>query len=117
MRMISARVGLMVWALAAPAMATTNVLYDGSVGGGSQTPSNQGFVYAYVPFPPFGTNLATQSAAGGLTTLTTTTQRSDHAGYFSYFPSVPLVPFSGQHPNMPASLDRTTGFSVDFTLK
>ncbi|GMU22932.1 MAG: hypothetical protein AMXMBFR13_30160 [Phycisphaerae bacterium] len=87
------------------------------MGGGGQTPADQGFVLGYAPFPPLGSNGMVQSAAGGLTTLNTSAQRGDSAGYFSYFPVVPLVPYAGQHPNMPVVLDHAAGFSVDFTLR
>jgi len=95
----------------------TYVLYDGSIGAGTQTPDDQGFVYAYFPFPPFGVNLAAQSASDGITTLDTDARLDDHAGYFTYFPWLPFIPFGGRHPNMPRILDRVTGFTVDFSVR
>ncbi len=56
-----------------PAAAAQNVvatLYDGSLGGGTQTPDDQEFSYSALVLPP-QTVQASQSASGGVTSLDT----------------------------------------------
>jgi hypothetical protein len=77
------------------------VLYDGSLNTG--TPDTQGFVYATQPFQAAQ---ATQSFAGGVTTLDTTPARSESAGYFAGILTKTLP-----------TLNRMTGYTVRFTVQ
>lgn len=79
----------------------TFVLYDGSAGGGTQTPDQQGFLYLTLPISPTG---STQEASNGVTTLDTTGAAGDHAGYFNRSDRTP-------------TLDRTTGYTVTFSVQ
>src|SRR3954454_4104234 len=79
-----------------------SLLYDGSL---NTTPNSQGWFY--------GTDslLATQSAAGGVTTFSTTAASSIRAGYST------LNPITNQVlPGMPI-LDRAGGYTVQFDVK
>jgi hypothetical protein len=84
--------------LAAPAGATTEILYDGALG---STPDAQGWVYA--SFPLTGAK-ATQSVEGATTLLDTTAAMRDMAGYFYTRPPE-------------QALDRSIGFRLVFNLR
>ena len=71
------------------------VLYDGSLGGGTQTPADQGWLYT-----DLSGGLAVHGAVGGVTTLDTTASDLISAGYAR-----------------PALMDRTTGYTVRFTVR
>lgn len=92
-------VSLALVAPACPSARADFILYDGSL---NTTPNAQGWLYLT---NPSSGSLATQTAAGGVTTLDTTARTSDQAGDFST--GHPLV----------GVLDRTVGFTVDFRLK
>ena len=79
------------------------VLYDGSLGPGTQTPANQGWLYLTDPLTGAS---ATQSATGGVTTLDTTGDITDSAGYFST-----------NHPAMPTLDPFGDGYTVRFTAR
>ncbi len=83
-------------AFAHPARAQV-VLYDGAL---NTAPSDQGWAYQAFPGPAGET--ATVSVGGGVTTLTTTGANGIQAGYSR------IAPFS---------LDRATGFTLDFDVK
>jgi hypothetical protein len=85
--------------LAAPAGATTDVLYDGTLG---STPDTQGWIYA--SFPLMGAR-ATRTADGATTILDTTPTMRDLAGYF-YTRRAPAPP-----------MDRSEGFRLLFSLQ
>ncbi len=87
--------GLVVLPLTAA--TETTVLYDGALGGGTQTPRDQGF-NAIVPVD------ATLSAVGGVTTLDTTARNGIYAGFIGSADAVP-------------TLDRTAGYTVSFTAR
>jgi len=88
----------------APARAHAAVLYDPTLGGGTQTPADQGWL-----FPP-GTG-ATVSATSAGTVLDTTASRSIQAGFSTHDPI-----FKTQiHPAAPV-LDRLAGFVLSFDL-
>jgi hypothetical protein len=94
--LITAAFALML--LAAPAGATTEILYDGALG---STPDAQGWVYA--SFPLTGAK-ATQSVEGASTILDTTPEMRDMAGYFYTRPPE-------------QALDRGIGFRLVFNLR
>ncbi len=77
---------------ALPLHASTQVLYDGSLG---TTPVQQGFVYAAIP------NINYTSTSSGATTLNTSASNAIYAGYFA----------------SPGTLDRSVGFGVEIDLK
>ncbi|MBD2087076.1 DUF4347 domain-containing protein [Trichocoleus sp. ST-U3] len=76
----------------APIIGASVIKYDGSL---NTTPDDQEFTYI-----PFG--IATQSASGGATTLDTTTTPDSYAGY---------------SPKSVPTLDRATGYTVNFTAQ
>ena len=80
-----------------PATAATTTLYDGAL---NTTPDQQGFLYLTDPFPPQSS--ASQSFAGGATTLTSLVN-SDKAGYFA-------------KANLMPQLNHSNGYSVRFTI-
>ena len=82
-----------------PAAAAT--LYDGSLG---TAPSSQQWLYLTDPFSGAS---AVQTVGASSVTLDTTAATSDKAGYFASHAS---------HSGIPV-LDRTTGFTVSFTVK
>ena len=86
-------------AVSSPARAAVIPLYDGAA---MTTPDAQGWLYLTSPI--FGP-MATQSAAGGVTTLDTTPVIGEMAGYFGNL-----------HPSIPV-LDRTTGFTLTFDIR
>ena len=71
------------------------VLYDGSLGGGTQTPADQRWLYT-----DLSGGLAVHGAVGGVTTLNTTASDLISAGYSQL-----------------ALMDRTTGYTVRFTVQ
>lgn len=79
------------------------VLYEGAL---DTTPDQQG--WAYLTIPLVGAD-ASQSAAGGFTTLDTTADMSELAGYFLGGPF-------GDASRAPV-LDRNTGFVLSFDLR
>jgi hypothetical protein len=80
--------------------ATTYTLYDGTLGG---TPNTQSLLYLNLP-----PGSATNSAAGGVTTLDTTIiNMGAYAGYFGDHSTTPDIPV----------LDRTTGYTLTFTTQ
>jgi hypothetical protein len=81
--------------------AAAGVIYDGTLG---THPSSQGWMYGTDPLVGV---LATRSLPGGGSALATTARRSDSAGYFKVYGGSAGVP----------SLDRSAGFSLDFTLR
>jgi hypothetical protein len=85
----------------APIVGLTRVLYDGALGG---TPDTQGFYYL-----PGGQ--ASNTWAGGITTLNTFTDTTTQAGYANAIP--PLVPVPSSFP----VLNRTTGYTLRFTAQ
>lgn len=85
----------------APIVGLTHVLYDGASGG---TPDTQGFFYL-----PVGQ--ASNTWAGGITTLNTFTDTTTQAGYANAIP--PLVPVPSSFP----VLDRATGYTLRFTTQ
>jgi len=88
---------VLLLAAAATAIPVTTVLYDGSVG---DLPGDQGWVYGTNP-----STQATQTAAGGVTTLDTTAVDVDQAGYgHQTLIGLPL-------------LDRATGYTIRFQLQ
>lgn len=103
-RRVLAGLGLLVlvaWPLQA-AFASTTILYDGSIT--NSLPGNQAF--DFIQFP----SEATQTWAGGATTLDTSSTNGISAGYFS---DASGAYGSGAVP----VLDRTVGFSVQFTAQ
>jgi hypothetical protein len=94
---------LVAWPLQA-ALANTIVLYDGSIT--NSLPSNQAF--DFIQFP----SGATQTWVGGATTLNTAST-SDNGISAGYFTDATGSYGSGVLP----VLDRTTGFSVQFTAQ
>lgn len=81
-----------------PVLTTTQVLYDGALGG---TPDTQGLTYITQPVPP---SQATQTYSNGVTILDTTAVTSDYAGYFNDPPQ--------QFP-----LSRTLGYTFTFSVQ
>lgn len=86
--------------LAAPARATTTVLYDGAVAG--QTPADQGY-FSYQSYPAGAA--ATATAAAGGTILSSLDPLGDYMGYTSTPPG-----------NLPA-LTRSEGYTLTFTVQ
>jgi len=88
----------------------SQTLYDGSANTGNETPDMQG--WQYITDPVFG-GLASNAASGGRTFFYTTASENIQAGYFS------SNPFLGTtHPLLAGvTLDRMTGFSLEFGLK
>ncbi|MCL4300667.1 MAG: hypothetical protein KJ077_33330 [Anaerolineae bacterium] len=85
----------------APIVGLTQVLYDGVLGG---TPDTQGFFYL-----PLGQ--ASNTWAGGITTLNTFTATTTQAGYANAIP--PLVPVPASFP----ILNRVTGYTLRFSVQ
>ncbi len=85
-------------ACAAPADAVD--LFDANLG---TTPSGQGWVFLANPLL---SHSVTQSAGPAFTTLDSLDPRTDQGGYFSWL-----------HPDLPAPLDRETGFVVRIDLR
>lgn len=95
--------GLATIMLASVSVNTTNAaqisLYDGTLG---TLPGAQGWLYLTTPLIGAA---ATQTAAGGVTTLDTTPVTGEMAGYFgSLHPSIPV-------------LDRVAGYTVTIDLR
>lgn len=109
MLLIVGVVSILVWADTAEAKPipinpinpiSTHILYDGALGG---TPDTQSLLYLNLP-----PNSATNTAAGGVTTLNTTIiDTNAYAGYFGDHTSTPDIPI----------LDRTTGYTLTFTIQ
>ncbi len=92
--------------------AESIVLYDGSLNGGTETPSNQGWLY--VADPVLG-SFASQNATGGVTTLNTMAYGNIMAGYFNQDPTGTTGYI---HPSLTnVSLDRYSGFSLNFSAQ
>ena len=92
-------------------LLTCNAYATDLYNGGSNTLSDQGWLYLENPL--FSSD-ATISASGGSTILDTTTTISDQAGFFTHIPgsSTPV------HPLMQGvTLDRSTGYTLDFGLQ
>lgn len=94
---------LFTWSWAASAPMSTTVLYDGATGA---LPGDESQEFVYITDPLFNSS-ATQSAAGGATTLDTTAVTAEKAGYFAWRSNNPTVP----------ELDRAQGFRLDFTVE
>ncbi len=90
-------------------IATTTVLYDGSIVPAS-LPDTQGLKYGALNSmnPPLFTAQATQTLSGTTTILDSTAVQNDYAGYGGDKTAVP---------KLPSPLDRTTGYRLDFTVK
>jgi hypothetical protein len=82
-------------ALPLAAATETTVLYDGSLGDGTQTPGDQGFTAVV-------REEAVLSAAAGVTTFDTTASNNLYSGFFGR--GVP-------------TLDRTAGYTLSFTAR
>lgn len=96
--------GLVFWFSTAHASV---VLYDGSLGDGTQTPADQGMYYDQ------RNGSATQYASGGYATIDTTNANVVFANFRTHNLNNELV-----HPAMTdVSLDRFNGYSVDFGVR
>jgi hypothetical protein len=91
--------------------AVTTVLYDGTSG---VTPNLFNAPNSYLNFISRGGG-SSQSAGGGVTTLNTNTSELTYAGYSNYnnTPAAFTTIVNSQFP----TLDRTTGYTLSFTVK
>lgn len=107
-RRVVQRLGLLVVLTLPTTRAKAVTLYDGSLG---TSPSAQGWVYADEPLL---TSSAFQTVGSSDITLDTTAVTNDKAGYFARTPLG--APLTIIHPGM-ITLDRTTGYTVNFTAQ
>ena len=95
---------IVIAATSSYASAQTTFLYNGSAGGGSETPQSQNWLYAV-------TTGSVASSSGGATTFNTTRNALLEGGYSNYDP-LTLALENPQFPSLNSSLGFTVGFDV-----
>ena len=100
---------LFTLALTVPSQAATTVLFDGALG---TLPASQGKLF-YAADPSPGSSV--QTAAVGYTTLNSIAATGDKVGYSAYHSATNPVP--GFFPSALPDLNRTTGFTLRFTVR